>query len=192
MKPRYMRPQLCVDLDKKVDGCYVQCTASVPDVRDDKKEARFFRLRVKNTTRFVANDVRAYLSKVEKWAGEAYVPSPYTDSLRLAWSWERVLEENRTNPKTKGISLFLGHYDYVDICSTYRDYSRVFLGLLYYPEEYKSLLDHPGRYRLSITVVGDNADPRDLRIIVIWTGKWNEVKVVSESWFRVYGHQITA
>jgi hypothetical protein len=119
------------------------------------------------------------------------VNTSYADCLRLAWSWERVIEESRVNPKTKGISLFKGNHDYVDICSAYFEYDRAYLGLLYYPEEYKSILKLPGKYRITISIVGDNADPRRICVILIWKGIWNEAKIMTEDQFKIFGHQFT-
>jgi len=135
-------------------------------------QAEYIRVRVRNTTRPIAQKVRAYLTNVERdQAGSGFQPTVFCDSIPLAWSCQE------RNSSFDPVDLPHGVSQFVDVGST-REPQPVFrLAVKVTPFRYSDLLREPGRYRLTVQVSGENVKPEFIRIGLEVRAAWDDYSV---------------
>jgi hypothetical protein len=87
------------------DECYMPI-AEVPGGMPGLYQAKYLRVRVKNTGSMVAKGCRAYLVKLEEIVNSEPQPTFYRDTLRLRWAYEQHGELHEGIDIPPGISAF--------------------------------------------------------------------------------------
>jgi hypothetical protein len=129
----------------------------------------------------VAKSARGFLTNVEVEEGNTFSPTKYCDVLPLAWSYERVLEEIRENPKPPGVILLKDAPDFVDVCAAFANKKAIDLGLSFRPKVYDDLIEVGHTCCFTVMVAAEDASPVTSRLVIVqWNGNWKEIKVLSE------------
>jgi len=137
-------------------------------------DAYYIRVRVTNTGRQIAKQCRAYLVNVEKWnkSTSKFEPTIYCDSLQLAWSARGTVEEAyRPLDLPKLINQF------VDIVSTRKIEAKYRIETNPKLKRYAKLFKEHGKFRYTVQVSGDNVKPEFVKVIVDWSGNWENFTV---------------
>jgi hypothetical protein len=140
------------------------------NTKDGHIDAHYVRVRVLNTGRQVAKQCRAYLVNVEKWdeSIDDFGPTIYCDSLQLAWSAQtNNITAYRALDIPKGIPQF------IDLISTRQGDSNYRIKTELHLNRYKDLFEELGKFRYTVLVAGDNAEPKSREIIFEWMGDWD-------------------
>lgn len=138
--------------------------------------AYYIRVKVNNKKRNVARGCKAYLVNIEKKQpnGE-FGPTIYCDSLQLAWS-------NRGGNAYDGFDLSKGVNPFVDVITTYSDRTdfepQIFPRTIY---RYTPLFNQHGVFRFTIQISAENANPETIKIILDWSGKWDDFVVYEDN-----------
>jgi hypothetical protein len=144
----------------------------------------YVRLRVANVGGKVARNCRGYLTQVE-WKNDngVFEAAPYYDSLPLIWSYKG---RDQGYP---AVDLLPGVEDHLDILATFsfpsreppwdpkRDSERFELQTQFLPLRYSNLFSGTRTYRFTIKVSAEHVEPRTLRLVFKWNGKWNDFEV---------------
>ncbi|MDD5567613.1 MAG: hypothetical protein PHY88_00125 [Candidatus Omnitrophica bacterium] len=152
-------------------------------------KAYYIRVKVTNNKNITAQNCKAYLVNIEKLNTESIFKSTiYCDSIPLAWSCQNIGEQY------EGININKGVNQFVDIVTTRH---LVTEGDIFYPKmqqpdnsdilypqikllpfRYESIFKEKGTFRFTIQVTSANADPRNIRIVLVWNGKWDKFDVL--------------
>jgi pyrimidine deaminase RibD-like protein len=144
----------------------------------------YVRLRVVNVGRKAAKNCRGYLTQVE-WKNDngIFEPAPYYDSLPFIWSYKG---REQGNP---AVDLLQGVEHYLDILATFsfpsreppwdpkHDSERFELQTQFLPLRYSNLFSGTRTYRFTIKVSAEDVEPRILRLVFKWNGKWDDFEV---------------
>ena len=134
--------------------------------------ARYVRINVTNRRSALARSCRAYLVKIEcrSRSGE-WEATEYCESMQLAWS-------ARGDGRHAALDLPKNVPHFVDVVST-RETSTSFKpetdGLLF---RHMALFDSPGTYRFTVVVSGDGVNPVWIRLLFVWSSKWDDFQVM--------------
>lgn len=152
-----------------------RCVSRTPERGNgQEREAIYIRIRVENTKRRLAKQLKAYLVNVEtKNNNDKFEQSIYADSIQLAWSCSPSIE-TRLDP----IDLPKGLDKYADIVATDSISNRYDFQIFPFPFRYEQLFDNePKTLRLTILVAGDGVNPEKIKLIFTWKGQWNNFEV---------------
>lgn len=139
------------------------------------RDSYYIRVKVTNKKRNVARGCRAYLINIEKENnGRKFEQTSFCDSIPLAWSNQKLGEQYN------GINLSKGVNQFVDIIATFPhteflDYFEPQLKVR--PLRYEPLFREIGVFRFTIQVATENADPKIIKLIFKWHGKWSDFEV---------------
>ena len=173
VKP-WMRPRLVVLYNKDESGCRIDGSWFDPP-------RIYIRLKVRNARRQVAKQARAFLTDVQRFDGTKFVATAYCDVLPLAWAYEHMDKEIRTDPKLDGLSLMKDTPAFVDICWTTAPSIYPTLGFTFTPTKYKELIAPNFTYRLTVQAVAEDTNPVKVCLIIKnWNGAWNHIDIYEE------------
>jgi hypothetical protein len=136
---------------------------------------------VANVGKKVAKNCRGYLIQVERETrGGTFERTPYHDSLPLIWSYKG---KDQGYP---AVDLLPGIDQYIDILATFsfpnkpppwhpkHDSERFEPQTQFLPPRYSNLFAGTGTYRFTIQVSGEDVEPKVMRLLFKWNGKWND------------------
>jgi hypothetical protein len=164
---RQITPKLEIDFDA---GSQVQTTLNIFDDSGrpaGETKAIYLRCVVTCAGELAAKDCEPLLTNVERQEGGVWRPVGFHDSLDLAWS-------NRGERGFLPLSIAIGARRYFDILFTRQDLNRLHPAMPW-PNSLKGLFDDPATLRFEVGVLCEGVTKK-IAIIVIWNGKWNEVK----------------
>ena len=168
------RPTLKVQFGESED--YLSLTPEEIQVNDksSKIKAYYIRVKVTNIRRAVAKDCKVYLVNVEKEDDNGkFKPTIYCDYIPLAWSCQNMGEQYR------GIDLNKGVNQFADVITT-REISSVFYPpLKLFPFRYQEIFSQKGTFRFTVQVTSANTEPKTIKIVFHWDGKWDKFQVYS-------------
>ena len=168
-----LRPRLAVHFDNE-PGEGLRCISKTPDSKVFHPDAvpdgfaYYVRVMVKNKSRSTAKDCRAYLTKIEKVGKWDQYVTTHQDPLPLAWA-------------------FVGHSPislpprmefFFDVFSTKSFDSRVIPMTNPQPMIWKKILTDKAKYKITVSVTGENVDPVTTTVEVEWSD-WNNFVVWS-------------
>lgn len=135
-------------------------------------EARYVRVRVRNTGHQIAKQCRAYLVNVEKWnnAKGDFETTAYCDSIQLAWSC-------RGEERFSAIDLPRDIHQFVDVVSSRKITNDYRVEIMIRLFRYTDLFKETGKFRYTMQVSGDNVKPATKSIIFDWQGFWDKFEV---------------
>ncbi len=161
------KPCLNLDFDGKIED-YVSETPERNQATGAKNRAYYIKIKVSNTKRLAKSCV-GYLTNIERFSEKSkkWERTKYSDAIPLPWACLGVKE----------INLGKEAYCFLDVFST-RDNSNEFRpevkGI---PYRYEEIPKHPGKYRFTVRVYSENADPGEIKICLEWNGRWDAFKV---------------
>jgi len=131
-------------------------------------EAEYVRIKVINTSSFVAKGCRAYLVGVQKKnANGEFAPTIYCDSISLAWSCQ---EDRAHGP----LDLPKDVPQFIDLV-TVRDHSSEFrIEIKPVPLRYAGFFRDKGTFRFTVQVSGENVKPEFISVDFTWNGAWDK------------------
>lgn len=172
------------------DDDYFQ-TVNLPGAKGVRCDARFIRGSVTNASRLPrvpvvrmllrpasAKNCRVYLTKIEKWHDTEYIKEGwYADTLRLRWAHE----PDDSTTLHEGIDIPLGVTIWFDLfCTTNEPGSPKILQVpacaRYRHEVMMNKLKPNNRYRFTVILVGENAEPTSQQREVTIGPMWDDVK----------------
>jgi hypothetical protein len=139
-------------------------------------EGIYVRLRVRNVKSRIAKSCRAYLTSVEREKPDHSWQAILGESIQLAWTGQD--QKDRFAP----LNIPMGVDQFIDVVAVANPlpgapemphFPIPQLATHYLP--YLNLLQQPNTYRLTVLVAGDGVMPTSHRLIVKWTGVWNQV-----------------
>lgn len=157
-------PEQVIDQDPKQSTVQIHST----------HEAEYVRIKVINTSRPLAKEIRAYLVGIEKkQADGTFASTLYCDSIPLAWSC-------RGDQAYGPIDLPNGVSQFIDVV-TVRSISSAFrLEVKPMPQRYVGFLQDQGTFRFTVQVSGENVKPVFQRIQFTWVGVWDKYEAIPD------------
>ena len=141
----------------------------------EENEAYYIRVGVKNISRRLAKQCRAYLVNIEKKEKTGFERTIYADSIQLAWSC-RV-----KGTELDGIDLPHGVVQYFDLLATTDKGNSYCPQIKPFPYRYEELISEENKVlRFTVQVSGDGLDPALIKIVFSWKGQWNKFDVYKE------------
>jgi hypothetical protein len=149
-------------------------------------EVIYVRMRVRNVKPRIAKSCRAYLTKVERLKpdGKTWENTNFSEAIQLAWAGQG------TGHGFDAISLPKGVDQFIDVVAVgkllpFAPPSESANKLPTFPKpqwavtlvRYSKLLERRDTYQLTVLVAGDGVMPISRRIIVKWSGVWDEIDV---------------
>jgi hypothetical protein len=169
VRQRFFRPELELSFSGREDT--ITKTATVGG-----SQAVYVRVQVQNKKPKLARACRAYLVNVEtKSTTGGFEPTAYVDSIQLAWSCQVLGHERDPIDIPNGVS------QYIDVVATSNISSHFAIQIAPLPVRY-NVLQSPNAqtYRYTIQVAGDGAEPKTLKLVFVWKGKWDDVEAYED------------
>ncbi len=170
VRQRFFRPELELSFSGREDT--ITKTATVGE-----SQAVYVRVRVRNKKPKLARACRAYLVNIEaKNATGGFEPTAYVESIQLAWSCRMVGNERDAMDIPNGVS------QYIDVVATSSISSHFAIQISPFPVRYKALHSpEPKTYRYTIQVAGDGVEPKTLKLVFVWKGRWDDVEAYEDN-----------
>ena len=165
VRQRFFRPELELGFSGREDS--ITKTETVGG-----SQAVYVRVQVRNTKPKLARACRAYLVNIEtKSATGEFEPTAYVESIQLAWSCRMPGNERDAIDIPNGVS------QYIDVVATSSISSHFAIQIAPFPVRYNVLQSPiPQTYRYTIQVAGDGVEPKVLKLVFVWKGKWDDVE----------------
>jgi hypothetical protein len=141
----------------------------------DSEKYLYLRGAVTNSSRTSAKNLNVFLVKIEKEESpNKFTRIDYNDYLQLRWSAvpETSRDTGRDIPCGVSACFDLIHTksinpDKIELCATF------------FPKRYAQLFEEPTRYRFTVCIVCENANPRNVEVVINWGSRWDKISVVS-------------
>lgn len=169
VRQRFFRPELELIFSGREDTITKTLTVA-------GSQAVYVRVQVRNKKPKLARACRAYLVNVEaKGASGEFESTAYVDSIQLAWSCQTSGNERVAIDIPNGVS------QYMDVVATSSITNTFALQIAPFPVRYNVLLSpSPQTYRYTLQVASDGAEPKILKLVFVWKGKWDDVEVYED------------
>jgi hypothetical protein len=137
-------------------------------------QSRWVRISLENTGRSHLKDTEAFVVSVEREQQGRWAPTSFIDPLRLPWGSTNSETAYLTRDLPTGVPFF------VDVCRSMQGapwgVDALDLATQITPLRLQHLFSERSRYRMTVKIIGTGVKPATLRVIVTWTGVWDELK----------------
>jgi len=154
---------------EKLAGAKLQVSLHDPEGElidvSDGTPSRYYHLKVRNGRRWApAKNVRVLLTKINKSAADgSFQGVALSGPLQLTWQY----------PNFHSLFPTIGPDDICDL--GYLQKERFFkLSPYFFPNNFQGFLETPGKMRVEVIAVADNAESNPLLIEIAWDGQWSD------------------
>lgn len=156
---------------------------------DIQIKAYYIRIKATNTKNVAAKDCKAYLVNIEKLdASGDFKPTDYCDSIPLAWSCQNIGEQYNGININKGVNQFAdvvttrhlvsaGEVMYPTMVNQSVNDDILYPQIKLTPFRYEGIFKEKGTLRFTVQVTSANADPKTIKLILVWSGVWDKLNV---------------
>jgi hypothetical protein len=137
----------------------------------DSRDCRWARVSVMNYGRRYLRQCQPIITNIEQEQGGEWVQTepPFIDPLIPEWSVMKEQEKYRSRDLPRKIEFFVNILAAEDSKS---GNDKLLLSVEDWPGRIRNTFIPGHRYRITVTVTGDQVKPKDIRMIVNWTGNW--------------------
>jgi hypothetical protein len=161
-------PRLCPDFRPGDGRCVVDLRESPNSA---SPECRWARVSVINCGRGYLRNCQAFVSNIEQeQSGEWVKTNPqFVDPLGLEWAATPVHQRYNPRDVPRETEFFI---NVVASAESPSQNDSLTLSVEHWPDRLKKIFESHRRYRITVTVTGDQVKPRTVKVIVNWTGSW--------------------